>query len=234
MADQKNNRPLSDKKEASEAQNYKKAYLVTIGIMVLILIIILVIGISRAQTRKQEQAISNPNVSRSVTDSSENEEQRTTTNPVTVPVKTAKNGIYMNSNDPEMNGAVDGAVYTIIPSISKKPNYYYFCMGKFDPTYTGLIQDGLNSDIHGYPAEYYYMKNGVFQKNFRGLVARSNYMRVVIHGREQLHYNGDIRIGPKARDIRWKWPVQNGAVLQYETGRLDNYVDPTTDWELLN
>lgn len=217
----------------------KKAYIITILIMVIILAGILIVGVAR--THKTKSTLTSPSVSSSTKKDSVFAKKTKPTQNYTPPkapvsaVKKGKDGSYhLNTGDEETDGSVEGAVLAVIPSISEKPNYYYFISGKFDPTYTGLAQDGLNFTAEGYPAGYYYMKNGVFQKHFKGLVSRANYMRIVINGKEQTNYNGEIHIGPKPKDkaVQWIWECENGAILNYEVGRDDNFVDPETDWEL--
>lgn len=218
----------------------KKAYLVTILIIVILLAVIIIVGVARTHKSNSVSESSSPSISSTKKSSAFAKKTKPTQNytPPQAPASSVKKGkdgsYYLNTGDAETDGSVEGAVLAVIPSISKKPNYYYFILGKFDPTYTGLAQDGMNFTAEGYPAGYYYMKNGVFQKHFKGLVSRANYMRIVINGKEQTNYNGDIRIGPKLRDVTWKFECQNGAVLGYELGRDDNFVAPEQDWELLN
>lgn len=218
----------------------KKAYIVTVLIIVILLVVIIIVGVARTHKSDSGSGSSSPSIFSTKKSNVFVKKTKPTQNytPSQAPasfVKKGKDGAYyLNTGDAETDGSVEGAVLTVIPSISEKPNYYYFISGKFDPTYTGLAQDGLNFTAEGYPAGYYYMKNGVFQKHFKGLVSRANYMRIVINGKEQTNYNGEIHIGPKPKDkaVQWIWECENGAILNYEVGRDDNFVDPETDWEL--
>lgn len=208
-----------------DERNQKKIFLISLLIVFLIvlLIVLVVVGQHHKESKKNNFSVSktqNTNVY--------------TTRATTIPVTQSNNSYYVNLGEEEANGTTNGVVFTVVSSISKEPNYYYFYGGKFDSTYTGLAPDAINFTSQGLPAGYYYVKNGVFQKNFRGLVSRDYYMRIVEHGKEQSNYNGEIRIGRKMKGVRWKWDCSNGAVLQYETGRLDNWVDPEMDWELLD
>lgn len=234
-----NNQKNSQMSDEQLQQNQRKMKIITFIILALVVVIVIAVAIGNSHKDKTSTtALSavTPGQSISRTKATTKKTEPTTEREISKTVyKTVKkkDGIYLMSNDQDFNGSCYGAILALIPSISKKPTYYQFVNGKFDPTFTGLSPDAVNYDLVGNTAGYYYMKNGVWQKHFRGLVSRANYMRIVINGQEQMDYNGEIRIGKKMKNVQWKYDCQNGAVLNYEVGRDDNFVEPEQDWELL-
>lgn len=129
-------------------------------------------------------------------------------------------------HDPVMEGdgiwSYDGTIEkAIIPSISKKPNLYFFVADHFSDEMNGLVQ-------YNYDNKYYYMKNGVWDSHFNGLVSMNNYLRVVKNGVYQNHMNGTL----VWTDDNSKSEIRNGAVYGSELGRPDGWIYPNPSYRI--
>lgn len=183
----------------------KKANIILIVVIVLIiaLVAVIIIGNHHKKTNNLTTTTVNSSTTQKTTQSVKSDDQ--------YPIS----GDELNIPD---KGLYTGVGKAVIKSISSKPQLYYFNNGKFDKTFTGLADSLELKD--GIPTHEYYVKNGVVQTNFTGVVSFMHYMRVIKNGVYQENYNGKVSMGGLEADC------QNGAVLSIELGRDDGFIPP--------
>lgn len=195
--------------------NKQNFVLLLICILIVALVVIIVIGMKN--NRKQQAT--------TITSTTTSISQESTTGLFNdAETVSKKNGLFYIV-DPDKDSALkDEDVWSydntiekaIIPSISKKPNFYYFEQDHFSKNANGL---------YPYGDDYYYMKNGVCDQKFTGFVSYQNYMRYVRNGKWDRSFNGKFYVD---KDDDNPSIIENGSLHGFEMGREDGFVLPSS------
>lgn len=207
------------KKESWLSQNKSTIILAFICLLIIALVVIIVIGHNRQnKTNETTTAVSTTQAVSTTVNSSQ-----------TALTAFKKDGQYYLI-DPEKDPADEeglwsyhqGIEYAVIPSISKKPNFYYFEKDHFSKNGNGL---------YPYGDDYYYIKNGVCDRNFTGFVSYENYMRYVRNGKWDQNFNGTF-YDSKTDESQPVADVRNGVLYGIELGRPDGFTFTWDNWHV--
>lgn len=201
-------------------KNYKPVLLTgIICLLVIVLVVLIVTGIH--QTTRQSEPANSPVSNRVAAESTDPFMHGAST------VRKKHGQYYIVDPDEDLKNPDGVWSYSlciekaIIPSISPKPNLYYFEEDHFSKNANGLY-------LYNGDDKYYYMKNGVWDSHFNGLVSMNNYLRVVKNGVYQNHMNGTL----VWTDDNSKSEIRNGAVYGSELGRPDGWIYPNPSYRI--
>lgn len=179
--------------------------LIIIAILIVALVVVIIVGNSKNHKNDSIATTTTTTVAQTESTTSVSDE------------KYAVDGNHLDMPK-EDRGLYTGVAKAVIKSVSSKPQFYYFNCGTFDKTYTGLAGSLTLKD--GMPVCDYYVKNGIAQTKFTGVVSFEHYLRVIKNGIYQDDYNGKVSLDGLEADC------ENGAVLGYELGREDGFIPP--------